>query len=165
VVWPATVTLLSAAIGVRLFFEMRRCAWAIGSLIVCSICFLLAGVAAWDWPLAGGEGNRLFAQASWLVGHVFMLATFLLYSRHVQLDATGRTSARSRSKESQVTRASEGLESDGRGVAPALRLRTDLDPVESPTVDVPRAEPASPLAKHLSKAERRRLRREARLAS
>jgi hypothetical protein len=161
---PATVGLIAAGLCVRLFFEIRRCPWATASLVTCALCFVVAAIAAWNRPAA--DERWLLVKASWLAGHVLILATFLLYSRHVQLDVTGRIAVRTRRKESPpVTRPSEDSESDEAAAKPAIRLRTDLDPIESPAADPPRSESVMPLARHLSKAERRRLRREARMAS
>lgn len=184
VLWPATVSLVAAAMGLRLFFEIRKCRWAVAALAATGLGFLVAAAAGRDWPTPWTEtGKPLLARGSWLAGYVFVLATFLLYARHVQLDVTGSLSVRVKRRRPAVKsppgddNQSEPSEPPAK---PALRLRTDLDPVESSSVgasrsqavadshapDTARANAAISIPQkstnHLSKTERRRLRREAR---
>lgn len=184
VLWPTTVGLIAAAMGVRLFFEIRKCRWTVAALAATVLCFLVAAAAHQDWPARWNDaGKTLLARGSWLAGYVFVLATFLLYARHVQLDVAGALTVRAKRKRSRA-KATKGedvpSEPSEPPAKPALRLRTDLDPVESSSVDgasrsrvaadaqasnAPRASAAIGVPqksnKHLSKAERRRLRREA----
>jgi hypothetical protein len=166
VLWPAGLGLVGAAIGMRLYFEMRKCPWTIMMLVACALCFGVAAAAAWHRGDGAADGKWLLARGGWLTGHVLVVATFLLYSRYVQLDLTGRIDARNRRKESSGTSGTAEEQQSGHAAAkPTLRLRTDLDPVESHAVAAARSEDVMPPARHLSKAERRKLRRESRMAS
>ena len=186
--WSATFGLVVAAIGLRLFLEIRKSRWAVAALAASALGFLVAAAVNAGWPARWtGAGKPLFARGSWLVGYVFVLATFLLYSRYVQLDVAGAIAMpvkRKRSKSKAPANDDAKSEPSEPYAKPALYLRTDLDPVDASTVDsesrsqqatdaqVADAAWTNPLAnasqkpkKHFSKAERRRLRREAGMAS
>jgi hypothetical protein len=176
------VGIVAAAAAVRLFFEIRRCPWAIGTLVACGLSCLVGAAAQHAWPVALSEVNIPFwVGGSWLVGYVLVLTTFLLYARHVQLDVAGSLAVRGRKRrKTHEAPKSEDVEAEAPR-KPALRLRTDLDPVE-PVENAAGSRPAAGLSKsvpsgkpatggelqqdsHLSRAERRRIRREARMAS
>lgn len=179
VLWPIIISLVAMAIGTRLYFEIRRCRWAVAALAAAACGFLIAATAGQDWPVKWGVGKPLVVHGSWLSAYAFVLATFLLYARHVQLEVSGAIVAPEKPKRASA-KAQKSPAAQSQGVEPtskpALRLRTDLDPVESSTVDTdarildaaranPSAIAASNPQKHLSKSERRRLRRDARMVS
>ena len=184
VLWPTTVALIALAMGVRLFFEIRHCRSAVATLAGATLCFVFGAACNHGWPIAATDaGKPLLAYGGWLIGHVLLLATFLFYARHVQLEVTGVLAVRTRPKRSKAKRLATDestAESSDLPAKPALRLRTDLDPVGASREDESsRSMPASsaskfasgavssepPLKQHLSRAERRRMRRESRMAS
>lgn len=187
VLWPATVGLVATAICVRLWFEIRRCPTAVAALVGTVLCFLFAAAACHDWPVAWTDaGKPLMARGSWLVGYVFLLATFILYARHVQLEVSGALAVptnRARPRATATKNDDATAESSAAPSKPALRLRTDLDPVQSSAdervirtgatsrtsdaaaEDSDDASIAGQSKRHLTRAERRRMRRDARMAS
>lgn len=189
VVWPATWAVVLITAGIRLSVEVRRCKTAIALLVFSVGCFLLAAAVEQGWPAAlADEGRPLLHRGSWLVGYVCVLATFLVYARHVLLELDGRVAPaaakRKRLKSKPTAEAAPAKPLTEPAAKPALHLRTDLDPVESRSAAAgsvrPSANPSasksatsqstSPLARNdandrgLSRAERRRLRRESRMA-
>jgi hypothetical protein len=186
VAWPAAVGVALALIGVRLLIEVRKCRLAVAALAMVAVLFLLAAMVDGARLIEVSQANKpLVERGSWLVGYVFILAVFLLYSRHVVLEIEGPVAAApSRPKRSKVKpavpAASEKRASDPPH-KPFGQVRTDLDGVEkaaaAPTrlqVNTPAAKPhvtpataADDRANHgsLSRAERRRLRRDAKRAA
>jgi hypothetical protein len=175
VLWPSIAGILGGGIGLRLYLEIRRSRAAVGTWAASSLSFAAALAAYQGWPLAVGDaGLPYWARGSWLVGYVLVLTTFLLYARYVQLDVGGSLARRTKKKRIATrTETDENSQSEPPR-KPALRLRTDLEPVESaPSAAAKSAHVAAASAtndpqqanRHLSRAERRRLRREARMAS
>jgi hypothetical protein len=180
--WSAIFGSVVAAIGVRLFFEIRKSRSAVTVLTASALCFLAAAAANAGWPSRWtGAGTPVLARGIWLAGYVFVLATFLLYARYVQLDVGGAIATpvkRKRSKSNVPGNDNARSEPSESATKPALHLRTDLDPVGASAVDSQsrsrQADDADDARsdldangpqkskKHLSKAERRRLRRETR---
>jgi hypothetical protein len=186
ILWPAILGIIAAAVGLRLFFEIRRCRSAIGALAGGILSFLFATAADQGWPIAWNSASLPFwSCGSWLVGYVFVLTAFLLYARHVQLDVEGSLVVRNRRKRRAAESphdADDRTEQPEAPRKPALRLRTDLDPLEAAAGNVAASSRSTPAkvmppggnsatddgqqsTGHLSRAERRRLRREARMAS
>jgi hypothetical protein len=183
VLWPTLVGIIAGGIGLRLFFEIRRCRAAIGALAATVLAFVIAAAAYQSWPIVWSDANLPYwARGSWLVGYALVLTTLLLYARHVQLDVAGSLVVRTRRKrKAPPAPPSEDAQNDPPR-KPALRLRTDLDPVATTVTSTaarsqsfsagPRSASNDSAAddeqqpkSHLSRAERRRMRREARMAS
>ena len=180
-VWPVFVGVTLTAIGIRLLFELRRSPLATLSLAVSAAGFLLAAVIDWNWLVEVSEANKpLAVRGSWLIGYVFLLATFLLYARHVVLEIEGVVVApRPKRKRAKVKAAAEEAV-EGVSAHPPQKSstrRSDLDPVERPApaagglyfkIDSDTSSSArDDKTNHgpLSRADRRKLRREAKMAS
>ncbi len=181
VMWPVTVATVVTAAGLRLFFEVRKSTPAVAGLAGAAVAFLATTSAYHGWPVGfRPEVTPLVARGSWLTGYVLVVTTFLVYSRFVQLEVTGgnvKAAKRRRAKANSDDTAPAAETPPAR--KPALRLRTDLDPVDvSPAEETtqPRPQQVAPPApantsgqdtsqRHLSRADRRRMKREARMAS
>jgi hypothetical protein len=160
--WSAGLAVLASLVGLRLLLEVRRCRPAVASLAACGLVFVLAAIATGAWPLDLGDGRILWARGAWLTGYVLVLTTLLLYGRHVQLDVAGKLPHRKRAPRPAKPRREKAPADAEAQPKHALRLRTDLDPVEKPAPAAARPAPpaaASPPSHQLSRAERRRLRR------
>jgi hypothetical protein len=179
-VWPAVLGTVLSASGIRLLFEVRKSRLAATALAASAASFLLAAAVDRDWLAEISAANKPLAErGSWLVGYVFLLAMFLLYARHVVLEIEGPVvPAPAKPKRSKAKPPAEPHQK------PVSQPRTDLDPVEkaipasastrlqlATAADRSSAAPASSSssaqpANHgsLSRAERRRLRREDRMA-
>jgi predicted alpha/beta hydrolase family esterase len=190
VVWPAIAGSVLTAIGIRLLVEVRRCGVAIFALSLSAASLVVTASLEHGWPIKVSEASTPLAERGfWLVGYVFLLATLLLYARHVLLEIEGLvvvapTKPKRPKTKPVAPRPSETL-ANNPPPKPALHLRSDLEPVEKPTSANPLARPVPAWTAHqpaavpansgasrgeqgnrgLSRAERRRLRREAKMAS
>lgn len=176
-IWAGILALVFMSAGARLAIEMRRCRPAIFALVAAGCCFVITALVHDPRLVEISQTNLpLASRGSWLAGYVLVQAAFLLYARHVIAEIESRAvlapakprriKARSNAKNSSTTAASR----------PDLHVRTDLDPVEkSPAASA--AIPIRPTASQrettsdsqsagrgLSRADRRRLRRDARMA-
>ena len=189
-VWPAIVGSVLTAIGIRLLVEVRKCRVAILALSLSAASLILTASLEHGWPISVSEVNKPLAERGcWLVGYVFLLATLLVYARRVLLEIEGLVVlAPMKSKQPKAkpaaSRASETL-TNHPSPKPTLHLRSDLEPVEKPASGDSQARPqlswasqrpaATPAnssvsraeegSRVLSRTERRRLRREAKMAS
>ncbi len=188
VVWPVGTGVMLGAMGLRLLIEVRRSRLTVLALLSSIGSFLLAAAVALDWLPAVSEVWRpLVSRASCLVGYLFLLATLLLYARHVVLEIEGRVAVKPpKPKRKKVKRAAETTEMLAVAATPkaASKGGSDLEPVEksqpatpvagsqskpaadkfvAPAAVAGRVDPDSQGA--LSRADRRKLRRESRMAS
>ncbi len=175
-VWDGIVALVFLSAGVRLGIEMRSCRPAVGALVAAGCCFATAAlvhetqlveISSTYLPLAG--------RGSWLSGYVLVLTSFLFYARHVIAQIEGRAILAPAKPRRIKARKSAKKGIDAAPPKVDLHVRTDLDAVEKS----PAANPAIPMrsaansrqatsdgqsASGLSRADRRRLRRDARMA-
>lgn len=185
VIWPASVGTLLTAAAIRLFVEVRRCRLAASTLVASAGCFLIAAAVEHDLFVEFTLSNKpLVERGSWLVGYVLVLATFLWYARHVLLEIEGVVAlapAKRRRPKARASSSSRPEKSSTESAPkPSLHLRSDLDPVEKPSVGsgvssvrmgVHQGTSAHSSVsvneangRGLSRAERRRMRRDARMA-
>jgi hypothetical protein len=175
-VWAGVLALVFTAAGVRLAIEMRKCRPAICALVAAGCCFVIAALVRETRLVEISQANLpLASRGTWLAGYVFVQAAFLLYARHVIAEIEGRAvlAPAKRRKAKARSTAKSGSTTTAK---PDLHLRTDLDPVEkSPVASaaIPMRSTASQretnsdnqsAARGLSRADRRRLRRDARMA-
>ena len=182
-VWPSAVGLMLGILAIRLAMEMRRSRLSMACEILAVICLLSAVAVSQHWLVLPPLANELLiARGMWLVGYVFVLATFLAYARYVVLEIDGLLAApiskpkRVRAKTS--AKAPTKIAIDQPQKAAPTHARTDLAPVESTSTSRARLQIGSTLNRpatmqassaklsdsggsSLSRAERRRLRREA----
>ena len=183
IAWSTAITLLAAAAGIRLAIEIRRCGPALASLALAMLCFTVAAAIYWQWPISIGERVApLWGRGSWLAAYVMLQGTFILYARRVQLEVAGTAALPARKRRSKpVHEHADAAVQQAPPRKTALKLRTDLDPVEiigsqkknlteQQTNDATAVSAAVPIdtdatRKRLSKADRRRMARETRMAS
>ncbi len=184
VVWPSAVGVVLGILAIRLAMEIRRSRLSLACGIFGVSSFLLAMAVSRQWLALPPTANELLvSRGMWLVGYVFVLATFLAYARYVVLEIEGLLVVRN--VKPKRVRAKASAKAAGSKIAvdqpqkPASpHVRTDLTPVETTgntrarlqiesTLNRP-STPQSVSAKgseltssSLSRAERRRLRREA----
>jgi hypothetical protein len=180
IVWPALVAAILAALGIRLKIEVRRCRAAVVALGAATIGFLVAVTVEYGWIVEVSDHARpLVLRGSWLSGYVLMLAAFLLYARHVKREIEGLVAVRTpKTRHAKAKHLRTDLaETTPSGPHHHSELRTDLDSIAAPTgrshdghvgsrasSDVSDGSESNE-GRHdrsLSRAERRRLRREAR---
>jgi hypothetical protein len=181
IAWTITTLCVYALAWVRLLFEIRRSHAALVAMALVACTQLIAVLLGRGWLAVGDEGLRVpLAQALWHVGYVWLFLAITCYARQVSMDVTGGA-VQAKPKRTKVAKQEPRNKVESK---PPLQLRTDLDPVERKATpietddqdeDVVRLEtatrPANRIARpgeqqpHMtSKAERRRLRREARMA-
>jgi hypothetical protein len=175
-VWAGIVAVVFLSAGVRLALEMRKCRPAVGALAAAGCCFVIAALFRETRVIEISPANLpLASRGSWLIGYVLVLASFLLYARHVIAQIEGRAIlAPAKPRRAKVRKIAK----EAPDAAPSkvgLHVRTDLDPVEkspAPSAPIPIRPAVNPRqatsdgqsASGLSRADRRRLRRDARMA-
>lgn len=167
---PSAAALVCAAVGVRLVFEIRASRAAVAALLLAALAVGGAVLCGPLWPAEWDAASGVIvARTSGLAGYLLVLVTFLAYGRHVQLAIDGKLLVKA-ARPKRVKTRPEAKSSERQ--AP-LRLRTDLDPPEPPkptpapaAKTTPQPEPVTsttnrqaPLERHLSRAERRKMRR------
>jgi uncharacterized membrane protein len=170
VVWPATLGLILGLAGLRLLLEIRRSHGAVALWMLAAGLFLLATATDRGWLIHVPQSNRLLVERlCWLAGYMVVLATFLFYARYVGLQIEGKIAVvptrlkppRARKKKHRRVDVEEAEAAPAR-MAPA-QVRTDLEPASARAADESSAHGNGQLEGKLSKKERRRLRREARM--
>ena len=185
IIWPILATSFWALAGLRVLIEIRRSRLATVALVLGGLALATAIVVEQGWIVEIGAKVRPAAERSaYLTGYAFVLTAFLCYARQVVLDVMGQGAARdARPRRTKTAKAPSGRAVEASQTMPALQLRTDLDPVEKTHSSKPSvathaaatADKSSAVAAkinmgsseanhHTSKAERRRMRREARMA-
>jgi len=176
--WSGMQAMIAGAVGLRLCVEMRRSRWALALMTLAAASFATSVAMANRWP-APLEAYLvpLLSRGVWLTGYVWVLTTFLFYARHVQMEILGVTSLTAKRKKAAAKVVAAAAKEENRPAKSSLKLRTDLDPVES-TPEPTKARPAevaptrpmessNPTQQNGggSRAERRRQRHESRMAS
>jgi hypothetical protein len=174
IVWPANVAILLALVALRLAIEIRRCTAGLVAMVAAGSCFAFSASVYHAWPVTWDAATMpLWARGSWLLGYVLVLTTLLLYSRYVQLEVTGQAITPAKPKRRKKVADEEATEQPAPR-KPALKLRTDLDPVQTSTA--PAAESKSSHVatstrdeehssrSSLSRADRRKMKQERRMA-
>jgi hypothetical protein len=176
---PAVVVMLPVAI--RLVLDMRECQ-ASTILFITGGVLGLAGLvtSAGAYSIGGAPADMMLAAGLVVAGNLFVLSAMSWHARFVLLDAQGELSARKRKRraavESQLPATSQGTKSPEFGqkpmpaTAPTAKAATIPMSVKSlsglvtrPTLST-QQESEEPMHR-LSRAERRRLKREQRRAA
>lgn len=180
VVWNSCGALLLVAAALRLLIEVRHSRPAVAAWTASGVALLMSAAMASPWLEVVVVAFPPAARACWLVGYVFVLATLLLYARFVRLQIEGLAALPKRARKVRVKPAEPEPAAAPAKPRPALQLRTDLDPAPAAMPATRHSQPAS--AKHdesdratlsvedhsgsgLSRAERRRMRRQTRGAA
>ena len=181
IVWPAVLAALLGLAGIRLLLEVRRCRGALALLLLAGLGFSAAAAIDHGWFVDTASIQRQpIERGILLAGYVLMLTTLLFYARYVTLEIDGLVAVvPARQKPRKVKRAAAPVADEIRVDTPkksAPQVRTDLDSVARPSPSAPTT-PVRPVASNntpsngsggqdhrpLSRAERKRLRREARM--
>lgn len=183
-VWKGSGALLLGAAALRLLVEVRHSRPAIVAWAASGAAFLLSPAMGLTWLEGAVETFPPAARVSWLIGYVFLWATFLVYVRFVRLQIEGVVAPPKRVRKPRVKPAPAERGEAPAKPRPALQLRTDLDPPPDPAPAATARPALSPSSTHedadddsstlsvqshsgngLSRAERRRMRRQTRGAA
>lgn len=175
-VWAGILAVIFMSVGVRLAIEMRRCRPAVCALVAAGCCFVITALVHDPRLVEISQANQpLASRGSWLAGYVLVQTAFLLYARHVIAEIEGRA-VLAPAKPRRVKARSSAKNGAGTASKPDLHVRTDLDPVEkspAPSAAIPIRSASNQRdsksdnqagASGMSRADRRRLRRDARMA-
>lgn len=177
--WPIVAACVYALVWLRFVFEIRRSHVALAAMAFFGCTQLTSALFGHGWlPLADDQIRVPLEQALWHVGYLWLLLAITCYARQVALDVRGGA-VQARSKRAKIAKQASPGKVESKQ---PLQLRTDLDPVEKRPMpaesddedeDVVRLEtsaanriarPGEQPSRAISKAERRRMRREARMA-
>lgn len=185
IVWTATVATLLSLVGLRILFEVRHCRMAIVACLAVAACVFSAATVENSWFVeASPPAALMLVRGCTLSAYVLVVAAFLLYARHVVYEIQGLVAvAPKRRKKHKAASTESADDAETTGKKPAVRLRTDLDSVEK-SVDksaerrhavassksVEQSAPSSlnideTPHRGVSRAERRRMRRDSKMAS
>ncbi len=179
--WYALGFLLLVGFGIRLAIEMRRCRLAVLALKCSLAAMVLSSTVRHGWLFDLGPNKQLAARGIALCGYVFLLSSLLSYLRYVTLEMQGKVTHRVRKRMKSKHTAEHQHAAADHPSKPALHVRIDLEPAE---------DEGEPAAAHLhvrgakgevtssgtsiaadesagramTRAERKRARRQARLA-
>jgi hypothetical protein len=173
VLWPSVLAIVLAALGIRMFLEIRACRAALATLSLAAAAFLAAAAVDLGWVISlSDQAKPLIARGCWLAGYVLMLATFLMVARHVLLEIEGVV-VRSHKPKRHKAKHPTASESDS-APPPAPHFRIDLEllpPSSNAASSSSRSQSGTNKSQAtnsneltgrvLSRAERRRLRKEA----
>ena len=172
--WLVSWGMTGCLIGLWLFVDMRQCRSARLASLLCIGLYAAAVGFELNWiRLNYAEPiNTVVASSTGLSGHLMLFMIAIIYARHVYLDAQGKISFHTLKQVESIKskRAKSPVETTSRSVSskdeksPSHR-KTDLDPEQEEIVDNPKDD-AHVTADHqprkLSKAERRKLRKQMR---
>jgi hypothetical protein len=96
-IWAAALTVVAAAVSVRLAIEMRACRLAVVSLAVALASYAAVRAVELNWVLDGPGTFRVMAVTGFrLAATISLFLALCLYSRHVFRDASGEVSPKAR---------------------------------------------------------------------
>jgi hypothetical protein len=170
--WLAPTVIVAGWLGVRLLQEIAESRGTVALLATATTCYGVAAAGALGWsPAALGAWSDVLTTALPLVGHAFALAAGLTFARYVVLDVqeliehkprkTAKPSTAPREPAAAVAQASTAPAAPGHESAPAARglaRPTDIDAAADDDDE-------SQDGQYLSKAERKRLRKQQRRAA
>jgi hypothetical protein len=187
--WLCVAAVTSTGVALRLGIEMRRSKGAVAMLVSALTFYAIAAAVQLAWlPLVGDLALHAGVTAT-LLAQGLIWTTSLVYARYVYLDAQGLlVSKPPRAKESQPAKSAEGKKADDKTTADpsptvaAKQVRIDAPHTPSPaakpaggplkaamisaaTNRSPAESPANETDRRMSKAERKRLRKQGRLDS
>jgi len=182
--WIGCFALVGLVMTIRLVLDMRRSWVGVLSLLLSVGCYAVATVLHFGLlDLADFDTNKISHAGSLLLGHWMLLYSFMVFARYVHLAATGQIEERKNTSRTKEERPKSGLlrrrktpaaKSDDATGAPARRKTTTQKKsppkaAEKPEVEEDYDEVELPdgydemdilTDPNLSKAERRRLRKQ-----
>jgi hypothetical protein len=177
--WLAPMALVGAWIGARVALEVAESRGALCMMVLSAACYAVAAAGSLGWSPAwlGGWSDAVVTAVPH-VGHAILLGGVMLFARYVVLDVQGLIDHTPRRPAGRVE-ARPGAETEAspptlKATAPALaaapaaaRKNEPTPPQRRPAVVVDEDEENDdpPAARYLSKAERKRLRKQQRRAA
>jgi hypothetical protein len=180
IAWPAAVLGIVAIAYVRLLCEMWRCRTAAALWTLASGAFVAAAAAEYGWLFHAPDATRTLAErCGWLAGYLLAMVALLVYARYVTMEIEGRVAVKpAKAKKPKVRKAPKKSPEEPPAEPPRKpngNVRTDLDArpgiaSAGPSTTKPQPQQTSRSDdedeyRHLSRKERKRLRREARMQS
>lgn len=153
--WIASYALLFAAVGTRLFLEMRDCRLSSGSLVAAVACFIAAVIVKLRVvPALGGVYAVMAEEGCEMVGDVLLLFSMALHARYTILDAQGAISPKARkakaAKPEKAIAAEAKKEAASKSAAPVPAKRSWFG---RGAVDKAHHSPPAPSAKTLENSK------------
>jgi hypothetical protein len=169
--WLAPAALVGGWIGIRLLLEIAesRSALAVMLLAIASYGVAAAGVLGWS-PAILGSWSEALTSVLPLAGHTIALTSLLLFGRYVVLDVQGLIEHKPRpaapvAKKKEVEPASKPAGSlPAASAASALKAVTHAQPRDDSSWSDDDSDEEHGPTRKLSKAERKRLRKQNRAA-
>lgn len=169
--WLAPAALVGAWIAVRLARETAESRSSLSMFIAAMGCYGLAAAGALGWaPTFLGGWSDVLVIAAPIVGHAFALAGMMWFGRYVVLDVQGLidhaprpAKAPRKSKIAAEETAAEKAAAENKPTIPMAPARRDAEPVKAPAAawdDDSEADEGDDAGQHLSKSERKRLRKQ-----
>jgi hypothetical protein len=157
-IWAAALTVVAAAVSVRLAIEMRACRLAVVSLAVALASYAAVRAIELNWVLDGPGTFRVMAVAGFrFAATISLFLALCLYSRHVFRDASGEVSpkarrvaskARPRRKRDESAAPAKPVEpvaaTPSRPSGAKIRIDSPHTTTTSADVTVPKPKPAAP---------------------
>jgi hypothetical protein len=168
--WLAPLALIGGWIFVRLLFEVRESRSSLAVIVMAAACYVAAAAGALGWSPAvlAAWGNPLtFALP--LVGHTIALAGLMVFGRYVVLDVQGLIThapprrSRTKAEKAAAPVATVKLSSSSNAEA-KLAHAAEKSPVNETWDEEDGEEEAGGPGLKLSKADRKRLRKQQRAA-
>jgi len=174
-----------AALGIRIGIEVRRSGLAIAAMAVASGLWIASAVLEVGvLPQLATETQPLIARICWIAGYVFLLSGLLFYARQIMREIEGiaqvrpartrrapkKSSKPPAAEESDEDEAESETEQESRGPAQTRAEAADKSRAASQrgaSTESPATLSAAAAANQnaLSRADRRRMRRETKMAS
>lgn len=151
--WVAAYSLLFAAIGTRLFLEMRSCRLSSASLVAAAGCFVAAVIAKTRLvPALSGDYALMAEEGCEMLGDVFLLFAMAAHARFTILDAQGAITPKAKkaksAKQEKLAEAKKESPSQAQPAAPAKRSWFSRG-----AVDAAHNSPPAPSAKTLESSK------------
>lgn len=155
--WLAPLTLVGGWIFVRLLLEISESRTSLTMLLAAAACYGVAAAGALGWaPAALGGWSGALTSALPLVGHTIALAGLMVFARYVVLDVQGLIDHAPRTVAPVAAKVP---------VAPTASVaQAASPPVQSWSDDAEYDEDEDGVGQKLSKADRKRLRKQQRAA-
>jgi hypothetical protein len=88
--WLSPLAIVGAWIGVRLALEIGESRTALAAMVLAGVCYALAAAGALGWsPAALAGWSTLLTGGLPLLGHALLLAAMMVFARYVVLDVQG----------------------------------------------------------------------------
>jgi hypothetical protein len=174
--WLAPTTLVGAWLAWRLVRETAESRSSLALFVAAIVCYAVGAAGALGWaPAALGPWSALLTTAAALIGHALALAGMMWFARYVVLDVQGLIDhaprpAKASKRQAAKPEADEAIDPRHESkptipLAPAAAARRESAPAATvePAWDDEADEDDS--VRHLSKSDRKRLRKQQRRAA